>query len=190
MRRRRLVLRLEGHVEPVQTIGGELVAERDEMLVELAAAADAGYRGQRTLAEAIRDSMVQQSVVGVHAGSTALAGVPAEANDQLLCLLTGSSTAVIKLSCVSAVRVQPPTTDERAAHSAAPPAQLPASMRALLRELAVTEEVVELAGPALAPLRGRVLAVSGGSHVDFATSDGCEWLVPLASVGWVVRRSG
>ena len=64
----------------------------------------------------------------------------------------------------------------------------PGAMVARLRELALTGEPVEIGGQTLRPpLEGTVAAVAD-SHVEFRSRDGGEWIVPLASIHFVVRQ--
>jgi hypothetical protein len=64
----------------------------------------------------------------------------------------------------------------------------PGAMVARLRELALTGEPVEIGGQSLRPpLEGTVGAVAH-SHIEFRSRDGGEWIVPLASIHYVVRH--
>jgi hypothetical protein len=65
--------------------------------------------------------------------------------------------------------------------------EAPATLAGLLRELAERSETVEIGGPDLEPIQGRILAVVAGSHLEIAADDGSEWLVPLGSLGWLSR---
>jgi hypothetical protein len=61
----------------------------------------------------------------------------------------------------------------------------PATLEELLQAVAERSEQVEVGGPDIEAVQGRVLAVTPGSHIEVVAEDGSEWLLPLSSLGWL-----
>jgi hypothetical protein len=132
----------------------------------------------RSLADVLRNWIREGRSVRLAVGDTVWTARPGGVSEELVQV---GPTSVV-LGRVTSVRA-----GLAGVQAAEPAVEAPPTLVGLLEEVASRPETVEIGGPDLEPIQGRVLGVVAGSHVEVAADDGSEWLVPLASLGWLSR---
>lgn len=130
----------------------------------------------RNLAEALRAWVREGRTVRVAVGETVWQGRAAGVSAELVQI----GPTLVVLARVTSVRAG--MSGVQAAEERVEP---PATLEGLLQTVAERAERVEVGGPDIEAVEGRVFAVNPGSHIEMVAEDGSEWLVPLASLGWL-----
>ncbi|MEA3215741.1 MAG: hypothetical protein QOJ19_1897 [Acidimicrobiia bacterium] len=143
--------------------------------------ADLQGSAERTLAEALGAWVREGRTVRIAVGETVWQGRPAGVSAELVQV----GPTLVVLARVTSIRA-----GMSGVHAAAARVEPPATLQELLQSVADRAEQVEVGGPDIEPVQGRVLAVTPGSHIELVADDGSEWLLPLPSLGWLSIGAG
>jgi hypothetical protein len=143
--------------------------------------ADLQGSAERTLSEALGAWVREGRTVRIAVGETVWQGRPAGVSAELVQV----GPTLVVLARVTSIRA-----GMSGVHAAAARVEPPATLRELLQSVADRAEQVEVGGPDIEPVQGRVLAVMPGSHIELLADDGSEWLLPLSSLGWLSIGAG
>jgi hypothetical protein len=164
----------------------ELRFERLDFEQSVKDAVDEGDRATRTFDEVMVEHLFRGDIIRVMVGERAWTGRVVHVGAEVMTLETSGGIRVdLTYDGLGAVRV----VERSSSGGRGLAGPHPGTMAARLRELFLTEESIEIGGFRLeAPLRGTVTAVAE-SHVEFRTADGGDWVVPLSSIGYLVRQA-
>lgn len=144
-------------------------------------------RNTRTLADVFIEFMERGDSVEAMVGQVRLSGEVVRVGADVVTLDLGGRYADIALSQLTGARVLTPKAGPGRAYEPSKSETVVARLRELAGARAGT--TAELAGRELAPITGTVVAVSG-AHVEVVTSQGEEWVIPIASIALVVVSGG
>lgn len=130
----------------------------------------------RTLSEALGAWVLEGRTVRIAVGETVWQGRPAGVSAELVQV----GPTLVVLARVTSIRA-----GMSGVHAAIARVEPPPTLQDLLQSLAERAEQVEVGGPEIEPVQGRILAVTPGSHIEVVADDGSEWLLPLSSLGWL-----
>ncbi len=141
-------------------------------------------RAKRALDDVALEFMHRGDTVRVTVGQRSWTGVIVHVGSKLLTLRAQSGTTIdIDLGKLTSLAV----VNRSSAGGRSSGIPDPPSLIARLRELEQTSAVVELGGAALEAIRVQVLAVAQ-THAETRAVDGTEWVIPLASIAYVVNE--
>ena len=161
-----------------------LRAEQREAQEELEEAVEEQARAARDLAAVALELVQRGDTVRATVGERAFVGRVVHVGIDLMTLEDAAGNLFdLLLPAMEALRVVERSRDGGQAKRS----EYPARFRGRLAEAEATGEELELGSATAAPRAGRVMSV-GVDHVEFRGRDGSEWIIPLASVAFVIRR--
>ncbi|MDQ3569786.1 MAG: hypothetical protein M3450_01145 [Actinomycetota bacterium] len=152
---------------------------------DLEEAVELAERAGRTLSEVALEFLYRGDSIRVRVGERTWNGLVVHVGTGVMTLRTQAGAEVdVDYKGLTSMRVI-----ERARLGGRPRvSRHPGELVARLRELANTEEKVELGGRRLEAVAG-IVQVVARSHVEFTTSDGGAWILPLGEIDYLIRSS-
>ena len=173
--------------DPTSDLGDvarRLRAEQREAQEELEEAVEEHARAERDIAAVVLELMHRGDEVRVAVGEHSFLGHVAHVGTDIVTVVDAADNAIdVLLPAMRSLRVGEPGHEAGRARRA----EHPVRFRGRLAEAEATGEEIELGTPEGAPLVGSVISV-GVDHVAFRARDGSEWIVPLGSIVFAIRR--
>jgi hypothetical protein len=157
-----------------------------EMRDELSTALDESERAGRTLDEVALEYLYRGDSIRVAVGERSWTGTVVHVGPEIMILRVPAGAEVdLAYEAVTSIRV----VERARSGGRSVTSRHPETMLARLRELANSTEEVEIGGPRLQPgCLGRIEIVAR-THVEFRSTDGAEWILPIAEIGYLIRQA-
>lgn len=167
-------------------VARRLRAEQREAQEELEEAIEDQARARRDLSAVALELMHRGDLVRVAIGDHSFLGRVVHVGVDLMTLADAAANAIdVLLPAMTSLRVIERVSDGGQARRE----EYPARFRGRLAEAEATGNEIEIGSTQAAPLAGIVASV-GVDHVAVNARDGGQWILPLGSIGYLIRRPG